>query len=91
MIRYILSKNIQKLCDNPDLSDNGRFIRPMVNDEKVFVNIIDTCVVYSHTVTIKIKCFYPDGHIEEGWTFRDVICPIEFHNFYELLDGRFNQ
>ena len=91
MVRYIWDTRFS----------NGKFIYSCSNfnketricvpysKEKIFVNILEkNDNKWCHH--FKVKLFYSDGTVLEGWT-SDLDLPIQLTNKEELFDGRFNQ
>ena len=58
--------------------------------DPIFVNIFE--VDKENLGWAKLKLYYSDGTIVEGWTWHMVMNrPVKILGFDELFDGRFNQ
>jgi uncharacterized protein YfaA (DUF2138 family) len=58
--------------------------------EVIYVNILQRIAQDNGNTAYKVKLYYHDGTVYEGWT-SDHHMPISLINDEELFDGRFNQ
>ncbi len=91
-VRYKLNKDdIKKLAKYPD-NNSELFPVRLPPHEDVWVNILE--VVGEDHEWVKLRLFYHDGEVIDGWTwlFRGLYPggPVVLHNAHELFDGRFN-
>jgi len=61
---------------------------PLDEKNSIFVDILEVSKGKYDTY-YKVKLFYADGQIFEGWTW-DALMAIDIINKEELFDGRFN-
>ncbi len=86
--RYVFDfTGINRLYNTRELRKDD-FIKIPYSDGHVFVNILER--IKGVQDIVKIKLFYPNGTIIEGW-YLDHMDTIDIYNRDLLYDGRFNQ
>jgi len=87
MIRYFWNGEAKHLYATEDFKKEDGIAIPPDPFNRIFVNIIKR--VGSHDIRVKVKLFYANGTVLEGWTALNND-PISFTAMDELFDGRFN-
>jgi hypothetical protein len=86
-IRYVWIQSDGKYLYNTlEFKDRVKVKSSPLNE--IFVNILERQKKSYHTI-YKVRLFYADGTVMEGWT-SDNLLPIRLSNVEEMFDGRFN-
>ena len=85
---YVLDQNTKYIYSNPDYTGQKIFV-PIDINHPILVNILERRKT-EYDVALKVKLFYADGEILEGWISQH-LANISITNMDELFDGRFNQ
>jgi hypothetical protein len=89
VIRYIWEwKDGRKIYKNNHFVAGEAIELPYA--EVIYVNILEKINQDYGNTLFKVKLYYPDGSVYEGWT-SDYLMPISLTNTEELFDGRYNQ
>lgn len=89
MIRYIWNREGRYIYKDESLNKKIP-INISARNEKIYVNILER-KEYNGIILYKVKLYFSNGEVLEGWT-ANYIVDIEIEDTKdELFDGRFNQ
>lgn len=82
-IRYVLSKSVKVISEDPECKNNFNLYVSLTNH--IFLDILD-----KNDFSYHVRLFMSNGEILSGYIPHKPFNPIEIYNIENLLDGRFN-